>query len=414
MSDLQKIKESQERFTKEWAQYREDNDRRLVELESKGFEPAEWKDRFAKMDEAQDEFERKHQELVKKYEESKERQDLLETALKRPASADGKRVLSADEIAHKAAMDGYLRRGEVKDLAELEAKVLQTSIDTQGGYAVTPETEAGILDRVRESSPMRTIANVSGIGTNEWEQMRLTGHTTGGGWVSETGTRAQTGTPTFGMVKITAGEQYEQPPVSQTMLDDANFDVEGFIGDEVAASMAIRENTAFILGDGVGKPRGVMTYAAGTDDTLFQIEQVNSGHATLVQADGLIDIQDALFEAWQANASWIMRRATRSAMRKLVDGQGNYLLQIDFSAAGAATILGKPVTLHSDVAAVGAGALAYAYGDFRAAYKIIDRIGIRVLRDPFTAKPNVLFYTTKRTGGGIVRPQAVKIGKIAA
>jgi HK97 family phage major capsid protein len=415
--EIQEIVRAQEEFGREWKTYREENDRRLKEIEEKGFEPAEWKDRFAKMDAAIETFDEHTTKMLKEFKENKERIEVLETAARRPKTTVDGKELTPEQLEYKEKIDKYLRSGETAGVKELEAKVLRTSVNTDGGYALSTEREAGILGRLRDTSPMRTYATVRPIAAAEWEQMRITGHASGGGWVSEQGTRSTTTTPTFGMVKVTPGEHYEQPPVTQMALDDLTFDVEQFLEDEVAAAMAIRENTAYILGDGVGKPRGIMTYTAGTDDTLFQVQQVNGGHATLLQADGLIDCQDALNEAYQANATWCMRRATKTLVRKLKQpGTGDYLLfDREFGEFGPVeTILGKPVWQASDVAAVAANALAYAYGDFRQAYLIVDKQGVRVLRDPYTSKPNVLFYTTKRTGGGIVRPQAIKIGKIAA
>jgi HK97 family phage major capsid protein len=269
--------------------------------------------------------------------------------------------------------------------------------------------EAAILGRVRETSPMRSIAAVTGISGGSWKEARVTGHTSSGAWVSEQGTRSATGTPTLGITEIVPGEQYEQPPVTQEALDDVDFNIEQWITDEVAMSMSIRENTAYVTGDGVGKPRGFMTYVDGTSDVAGEIEQIFSGATSTVTADGAINLQEALLEAYQPNARFVMRRATRGVFRKLKDGQGNYLLNRDFAQAGAVTMLGKPVSLMADVAAVGSGNLAVAYGDFRAAYRIVDRIGIRVLRDPYSSKPLILFYTTKRTGGGVRNFQAIKI-----
>jgi HK97 family phage major capsid protein len=414
MSDLQEIKKTVEEFMTTWGEFKTTNEKRIAAVEKKGDAPAETKEQLDKMGVALEGFEEKHTKLCANYEEAKKRVDVLETAMRRPNTngPDGK---SPEEIEHKEKVELFLRKGVTDGLAELEQKVLRTSVNTDGGYALTVEREAGILDRVRDTSPIRQVATVRPIGAASWSQMRNTGGVSGGGWVSEQGARSAGTAPTFGQLEITPGEQFESPPVTQTALDDLAFNVEQYIEDEVAIAMSIRENTAFVIGDGVGKPRGFMSYTAGTDDTLMQIEQVVSGHASQIKADGLMSCQDALPEPFQPGASWVMARATKTLVRQLKDGQGNYLLRTDFATGGAVTtILDKPVMLASDVAAVSAGLLAYAYGDFRQGYLIVDRIGIRVLRDPYTSKPNILFYTTKRTGGGVKMPQAIKIGKIAA
>jgi HK97 family phage major capsid protein len=419
MSDLSEIKKTVDEFMSTWTDYKADNEKRLKAIEDRGGEePADHKERFAKMDTALDSFEVKVTELGETMKKDKERIEVLETAARRPRTGGGSEK-TPEQIEHEEKVDLFLRKGETDGLAELEEKVLRTSVNTDGGYALTQEREASILGRVTEMSPVRQIGAVRSIGAASWAQMRSLGSVSGGGWVSEQATRAVGTTPTFGMLEVTPGEQYEMPSVTQTALDDLAFNIEQFLEDETALAMAIRENTAFVVGDGVGKPRGFMAYTAGTDDTLMQIEQVNSGHASQVKADGAINCQEALFEVFQPNASWVMRRTTRREFRKLKDGDGTYLLRTDPSGNAQTpglltTILDKPVTLLADVAAIGANALAYAYGDFRQAYLIVDRIGIRVLRDPFTSKPNILFYTTKRTGGGVIKPQAIKIGKIAA
>lgn len=406
--EIQEVKAALDEQASAWKLFREENDKRIKLLEEGKGGDGEFEEKLARMEKAINTAEEREEKARK---EATKRMDELEVALKRPPKGNGDEHKSAEVIEHEQLLDTYMRTGEEKGLAELEKKVLRTGSQSDGGYRVPTQMETAILGRVRETSPMRSIAAVTGIGGGSWKEARVTGHTSSGGWVSEQGTRSQTGTPTLGITEIVPGEQYEMPPVTQEALDDVDFNIEGWITDEVSMSMSIRENTAYVLGDGVGKPRGFMTYTNGTDDTKGEIQQVLSGVAGSVGADGLIDTQESLLEAYQSNARWAMRRATRGLVRKLKDGQGNYLLNRDFAQGGAVSLLGKPVTLMADIAAVGSLALYCAYGDFRSAYRIVDRIGIRVLRDPYTSKPLILFYTTKRTGGGVRNFQAIKIGK---
>jgi len=413
MSDLQTIKSSVEAFTTEWEQYKAANEARLAEIEKKGFEPASIKEEFKLRDDKLDEFHESHKALVDEHKAEKERIEALETAIRRPRKDDGE-VKSPEEVEHKAALERYLCKGEEGNLRELEQKIINVGSDPDGGYALTPDVEAGILQRHRETSPMRQLARVRSIRSNVWKQKRISSHAVSGGWVSEQATRSTTTTPKLGEVQIDLHEQYAMPNATQQSLDDLDLGVEQWLAEEVEQILMLTENTAYITGTGVGQPRGITTYTDGTDDTAMEVEQIPSGHASQVTAQGLIDLQDALFEPYQANAKYLMRRATRSTIRKLMDGQSNFRLNIDFSTDGAATILGKPVVLCADMPAIGAGNLAIAYGDFRQAYLIVDKPGIRVLRDPYTTKGTVLFYTTRRTGGGIVNAQALKIQDIAA
>lgn len=410
--EAQEIKESLGKYQKEIEQLLADVNKRHKDIEAKGFESADWKELFENRNKAADALEEKHVALVKELEETKARTDVLETAARRPKGDDGEHK-SQEQIEHKEALDDYLLTGEKGNLRELEKKVIQVGSDPDGGYALQPDVEAGIIGRVRESSPMRQEARVISIRSNQWRTNRITGHATSGGWVSEQGTRSATTTPTIGQVVIDLHEQFAMPTATQQSLEDLELGVEPWLAEEVEAILGITENTSYFSGVS-GRPRGILTYTDGTDDTDMEVEQIPSTVADNVSAGGLIDLQDALFEPYQANAKFYMRRATRSTLRQLADGETRFRLQMDFSAPGASTILGKPVVLCADMESVGAGNLAIAYADMRQAYVIVDKPGIRVIRDNLTSKPNILFYSVKRTGGGIVKPQAIKLQDIAA
>jgi HK97 family phage major capsid protein len=191
------------------------------------------------------------------------------------------------------------------------------------------------------------------------------------------------------------------------MLEDAGINVEEWMGRKVSDKFSRVENTGYMVGTGVGQPRGLLSYPAGTNNG--QIEQVVSGAATDFTFDGLINVQYALKDPYAANANWMFNRLGVRNVAKLKDGQSRYLWEPSKQKGEPSTLMGDSVYRAADMAAPGAGALMGAYGDFREAYTIVDRLGITVLRDPFTAKPFVLFYTRKRTGGDVTNFEAVKI-----
>ena len=339
--------------------------------------------------------------------------DKLTATLKRVADhGEGIKEVDVDMKAHKEAFQKFMRTGDEANLAELQEKTLSVGVDSDGGYTVTPETSNEVLRTITETTPMRQLASVITIGTDSFQQLRRTGGAASGGWVGEQEARPATGSPTLGRLDIVCHEQYAMPAATQKLLDDSSVNIESWLAQEIADILAETENTAFITGDGVAKPRGILDYAAGSSDG--QIEQIVSGSSGAVSADGLINVQTALKEGYQNNASWLMSRATRGLIRLLKDGGSGtdqYLWQPGLTAGEPDTLLSKPITLGSDMPVAGANSLSIAYGDFRRGYKIVDRTGIRLLRDPFTSKPNVLFYTTKRVGGAVVNFEAIKINK---
>ena len=385
------------------------NDKRLDEVEKNGKASAALEEKVAKLSDALD-------AAVEAKGKLEERIENNELALQRSAKGTGGEGEEAKTKAmneYKTAYNGFLRKGDEVGLRELEAKALSVGIDPDGGYTVTPEISAEILRNITETTPMRQLASVISIGTDAYEQPKRTGGTANGGWVGELDARPATNGPTRGMLRIPTHEQYAMPEASQKLLDDSNVNIEQWLSDEIREVFGTAENTSFVTGDGVNQPRGILTFDAGTSDG--QIEQVVSGHATLIQADGLINLQDALLEGYQANATWLMNRTTTTDIRQLKDATNEqYLWQPGLQAGEPDTLLGKPIVKGSDMPAIGASALAICYGDFRRAYKIVDRMGIRVLRDPYSSKPLIQFYATKRVGGDVVLHEALKIQKISA
>lgn len=312
--------------------------------------------------------------------------------------------------AYKKSMSGYIRAREGK-MKGFEA-ALQTGSDPDGGYMVPMERSQRVITKVYETSPLRQFATVESIGGKELVMPRDEGEF-GYGWIGERTAPSETTTSQFGESKIAAHEMYAEPRVTQTMLEDAGFDVEGWIGRKVGDKFGRVEAAAFISGDGVGKPRGILSYVAGTGDG--QVEQVNSGAAAAVTADGVYDLVFSLKDYYTANARFLMKRTTVRDVLKLKDGEGQYMWQMgDIKAGVPATLLSYPVTRAEDMPTVEAGALAMAFGDFGEAYTIVDRLGITLLKDPYTAKPYVKFYHRRRVGGGTVNFEAYKIQKIAA
>lgn len=337
------------------------------------------------------------------------RLDRLETAMRRPGS--GADLPSPDATAHADAVRLYLRKGETAGLSELEHKALSVGSDPDGGYYVTPEMSGRISEIVRQSSPIRQLATVESIGSSSLEIIRDEDEA-GSGWVGETEARSETTTPIIGKKEIVAHELFAEPRATQTLLDDSGINIEEWLGRKVSQKFARDEATAFVNGNGVGKPRGYLTYPNGT--ASGEIDQVISGDANLITMDGLINLQTALKDTYLSNAVWLMKQSTIGEVRKLKDPNGQYLWQQSVQAGVPSLLLGHPVFAADDMPAIAASALPVAFGDLRAAYTIVDRLGVRILRDALTAKPWVKFYSTKRVGGDVVNFEAIKLQVISA
>lgn len=323
---------------------------------------------------------------------------------------------------HAKAFNSWFRRGVEANLRDLEVKAkLTTQSDPDSGYVVPTEVESTI-DRVLGTvSAMRGLATVRSIGAPSYRKLVNQGGATSG-WVGEEEKRDGSGTPKLSGLEFEVMELYAQPAATQTALDDAGMDIASWLADEVAIEFAEEEGAAFITGNGAKKPKGILSYGtvANSSYAWGKIGFVPTGVAAALTdashngADALIDLYYSLKAGYRAGASWLMADAVMGAVRKLKDGQGNYLWAPPAGAAEIPTILNKPVRTDDNMDAVAAGKFPIAFADFRRAYLIIDRQGIRVLRDPFTSKPNVLFYTTKRVGAGIQNFEAIKLLKVAA
>lgn len=316
----------------------------------------------------------------------------------------------AEIKAWNEAFGLYMRRDDRSGNQAFQA-ALQTGSDPDGGYLVPTETSNRIITKVYETSPMRSLATVETISGKDLEVPRDEGEV-GYGWVGETESRSETTTAQVGMSKIVAHEMYAAPRVTQAMLEDAGINIEAWLARKVGDKFGRVEASAFYTGTGVGQPRGILTYSAGT--TNGTIEQVVSGAATDFTFDGLKDLVFSLKDGYERNASFQLNRLGVRNVSKLKDGEGRYLWEMSQKVGEPSTLLGYPVQRATDIAAPGAGALAAAFGDFREGYTIVDRLGISTIRDPLTAKPYVIFYSRRRVGGDVVNFEAIKLQKLAA
>jgi len=321
---------------------------------------------------------------------------------------------AADMDGYKAAFDTFLRKGE-EVMGPDERKALSVGTDPDGGYVVNPDLSGRIVMKVFETSPMRAYASVQVISSDALEGL-FDLNEASSGWVGETDSRAETNTPQLGKWRIPAHELYAKPKATQKLLDDASINMEAWLASKVAEKFARDEANAFVVGNGVNKPRGFLTYGSGT--TLpGTIEQFASGvngalAATPDGGDVLINALYGLKQQYRSNATWFMNRATMRLVRKAKDSNGSYIWIPGIAAGQPASLLGYPVASFEDMPDPATNSLSIAVGDMRETYQIVDRLGIRTLRDPYSAKPYVEFYTTKRVGGDVVNFEAIKLIKL--
>lgn len=320
---------------------------------------------------------------------------------------NGQEITDAEQktAEYKKNFGQFLRKG-------VEFKANTSNSDEDGGYLVTPEMATEIVTKIFESSPMRQLASVQVISSDALEMLEDL-ELIASGWVGETSARPATDTAKLKMIKIATHEIYAQPLATQKLLDDAAVNVESWIAGKVAQKFALDEATAFISGNGSGKPKGILAYENGTG--FNQVEQLETSTSLTIKGDDLIDLTYGLKGEYKKSASFLAQRATIKEFRKLKDLQGRYLWEPGLNGSAQATLLGAPLYEAADMAAAGvAGNLAVAFGDFKAGYQIVDRIGIRVIRDVYTNKPFTMFYTTKRVGGGVKNFEAIKLLKVKA
>jgi HK97 family phage major capsid protein len=385
-----------------FAAFRDANDQRLNEIERKASADVVLEEKVDRIDRA-----------LTRAQASLDRLSLSEL---RPGAAASELRANGET---KAAWSGFMRRGDEAALAQIESKSLSVGVAGDGGHVAPPEVMAAIDRRLLASSPMRKIASVRQTMSSSFKKPIATS-APAVGWVAETGTRTETATPSIDLLAFPMGELYALAAATQSILDDSLLDMDQWLAGEIAESFANAEGIAFITGDGVNKPKGLLNYTIAPDATApwGQLGYIATGVAGNFAAtnpiDKLIDLTYAPRTPYRANASFLMNRRTVGQVRKFKDNTGNYIWQPSLVAGQPATLLGFPMYECEDMPDTGAGGYAIAYGDFAKGYLIVDRADVRVLRDPYSAKPFVMFYVTKRVGGGVSDFNAIKLLKFAA
>jgi HK97 family phage major capsid protein len=345
------------------------------------------------------------------------------TMLNAKTMSYGRPALSAraeTEAPHQKAFNAYLRSGDDDGLRglTLEGKAMSTAVAADGGYLIDPQTADRIRSMLFATSSLRSVANIVQVEAASFDVL-VDRSEVGSGWATEVAASTETATPVIERISIKLHELAAMPKASQRLLDDSAFDVEGWLAEKIATRFIRAEAAAFINGDGVDKPKGILLPAkvANASWTWGSIGYVPTGaaadFATTNPADCIINLVYALGADYRANATFVMNSKTVGAVRKMKDADGRFLWSDGLAANEPSRLMGYPVLVCEDMPDIAANAHAIAFGDFRAAYTIAERPDLRILRDPFSAKPNVLFYANKRVGGDITDYAAIKLLKIA-
>ena len=410
MSDMSQITQAIETSNKAFEEFKKINDERLARME-KGHGGA---------DELKASMEKAFTDMA----DQKKTIETMEAKMKRPALGDQKPV---DEAVseHTKSFNQYIRKGIEYDKA-LEMKAMSIGSGPDGGFAV-PKIIDGMIDDVAVNvSPIRSIANVVQISTSDYHKL-VNLHGTASGWVGETQARAATTTPTMADIVPPMGELYANPQVTQQMLDDVFFNAETWLADNVGIEFGRAEGAAFVSGTGVNQPRGFLSGAApvATADAtraFGTLEFVGTGSsgawktlsATVNPADDLYSVAGKIKALYRRGSVWVIPKSILFDIMSFKDYQGRYVFSPTTAPGLADTILGYPVVEAEDMPAKAANSFSVAFGNFNLGYIIVDRIGTRVIRDPFSNKPYIGFYTTKRVGGAVVNSEAIKLIKFSS
>ena len=328
---------------------------------------------------------------------------------------------SADrDLPHKKAFSAYVRTGDDDALRHMgvEEKALNVSIAAEGGYLADPRTADTIQGVLRGASSIRAIANVVQVEASAYDVL-IDHSDLGSGWATETAGVTETATPLIEKITIPLHELSALPKASQRLLDDSAFDIEGWLAQRIGDKFARAEGAAFIAGDGLDKPTGFLTYPTIANDSWSwgRLGYVATGAAgdfsATEPADAVVDLVYALPAQYRSHATFVMNSKTAGAVRKMKDADGRFLWSDGLAAAEPARLMGYPVLIAEDMPDIAPDATAIAFGDFGAGYTIAERPDLRILRDPFSAKPHVLFYATKRIGGDVSDFAAIKLLKFA-
>jgi HK97 family phage major capsid protein len=390
-------------FMRAFEAFKETNDDRLSQLERRSSADPVTTDKLTRIDRALDETKR----IV---------DDLALKAARPQLGAPAQR--STSNLQHKAAFDTYVRKGDAAQLRDLDTKALSVGTDADGGYLVPDELERAVNRGVRNVSPIRAIAGIRQVSSSVYKKpFSITGAEAG--WIAETAARPETDSPTLAELSFPTMELYAMPAATSALLDDSAVDINEWLAEEVRDSFAEQEGTAFVTGNGTAKPKGFLDYTKVANGSWswgnigFILTGADGAFPASDPGDKLIDLVYAVKSGYRANGTFVFNRSTQAAVRKMKDGEGNYLWQPAAKAGDASTLMGFPVAESEDMPNIAADSFSVAFGDFRRGYLIVDRVGIRILRDPYSAKPYVLFYTTKRVGGGVQDFDAIKLLKFA-
>lgn len=329
----------------------------------------------------------------------------------RPALA----TAAAEDAPHQKAFAAYLRSGDDDGLRGLvlEGKAMNTTVAADGGYLVDPQTAATIQSTLSSTASIRAIANVVNVDSTSYDV--LVDHTEmGAGWATETATLTETDSPQIDRISIALHELSALPKASQRLLDDSAFDIENWLAGRIADKFARSEADAFVNGDGVDKPRGIMSYPT-VDNGVWawgNLGYVPTGEdGGIGGPEAIVDLVYALGAEYRAGAAFVLNSRTAGIIRKLKDADGRFLWSDGLAAGEPARLMGYPVLIAEDMPDAGTDTTPLAFGDFSAGYTVAERPDLRVLRDPFSAKPHVLFYATKRVGGAVSDFAAIKLLK---
>jgi len=400
------VVEAFDEFMQAFEAFKETNDERLAQIERQVSADVVTEEKMNRINAALDQ----QKSLV----------DSLLLRQRRPVLGAGSSIMSAGAMEHKAAFEVYMRNGQTASargsLSKLEEKALSIGSDPDGGYLVPHETETQIGRLLSDISPIRSIASVRQVSTSVYKKpFTINGPAVG--WAGETEARAQTAAPTLDELEFQAMELFAQPAATGALLDDAAINVEEWLAQEVQIAFAEQEGAAFVNGNGDRRPRGFLSYPTVANNLWRwgNIGTIATGaDGAFVDSDVLVDLVYEVRAGYRQNAHFVMNRRTQAEVRKLKDADGNYLWAPATRADGKPTLMNFPIAESEDMPDISPNASAIAFGDFNRGYLIVDRVGVRVLRDPFSAKPFVLFYTTKRVGGGVQDFDAIKLLNFSA
>lgn len=396
------IKQSLGELMQAFESFKLANELRLAEVERRGAADIITVEKLARLNEDLDKQQRCIDALVNK--------DMYCSAGKRETE---------QQRSHKQAFETYVRKGTEDALLQVENKAMSGGADAEGGYLVPDETERNIVQALRDHSPIRAISATLQISSSSFKRPFAIGGS-GAGWVGEASPRPETASPQLAELSFPTMELFAMPAATSTLLDDAAINIDAWLAEEVRTAFASAEGQAFVNGDGINRPRGFLGYpvvdnAVWSWGSLGAVDTgVEGGFDPLTAADCLIDLVYALKSGYRANSRFLMNRLSQAEVRKLKDADGNYLWHPATVGQPEPSLMGFPVTEADEMPDVAAGSLSIAFGDFKRGYLVVDRAGTRVLRDRFTAKPYVLFYTTKRVGGGVQDFEAIKLLRFAA